>query len=146
MITKNYIKRKALEWEKGSKSIWRFGLRGLDPWACSISCDTKFFYVYPAASLCLYSLVPGHKVSGLVQITVLHLQVELARQEVRQLEEKRVKLLQIITHGGERLREEGSQRMGDGRIFQKIFRASLFNDDLSNEPNFGRIHLAGQYL
>ncbi len=23
---------------------------------------------------------------------------------------------------------------------------SLFNEDLSNEPNFGRIHLAGQYL
>jgi hypothetical protein len=36
--------------------------------------------------------------------------------------------------------------MTDGRIFLKIFRASLFNDDLSNEPNFGRIHLAGQYL
>ncbi len=28
----------------------------------------------------------------------------------------------------------------------KNLRASLFNDDLSNEPNFGRIHLAGQYL
>ncbi len=25
-------------------------------------------------------------------------------------------------------------------------RASLFNDDFSNEPNFGRIYLAGQYL
>ncbi len=36
--------------------------------------------------------------------------------------------------------------MGDGRILLKIFRASLFNDDLSNEPNFGRIYLAGQYL
>jgi hypothetical protein len=36
--------------------------------------------------------------------------------------------------------------MGDGRIFLKSFRASLFNDDLTNEPNFGRIHLAGQYL
>ncbi len=36
--------------------------------------------------------------------------------------------------------------MGGGRIFLKTFRASLFNDDLSNEPNFGRIHLAGQYL
>ncbi len=35
--------------------------------------------------------------------------------------------------------------MGDGRIFLKIFRASLLNDDLSNEPNLGRIHLAGQY-
>ncbi len=35
--------------------------------------------------------------------------------------------------------------MGEGRIFLKIFRASsLFNDELSNEPNFGRIHLAGQ--
>jgi hypothetical protein len=34
--------------------------------------------------------------------------------------------------------------MGDGRIFPKNRRASLFNDDLWNEPNFGRIHLAGQ--
>ncbi len=36
--------------------------------------------------------------------------------------------------------------MGDGRIVLKTFRASLLNDDLFNEPNFGRIHLAGQYL
>jgi hypothetical protein len=41
---------------------------------------------------------------------------------------------------------KGSQRMGGGQIFLKTFRASLFNEDLSNEPNFGRIHLAGQYL
>ncbi len=33
-----------------------------------------------------------------------------------------------------------------GRIFLITFRASLFNEDLSNEPNFGRIHLTGQYL
>ncbi len=36
--------------------------------------------------------------------------------------------------------------MGGGRIFLKTYRASLFNEDLSNEPNFGWIHLAGQYL
>jgi hypothetical protein len=30
--------------------------------------------------------------------------------------------------------------------FSKNLHASLFNDDLSNEPNFGRVHLAGQYL
>ncbi len=36
--------------------------------------------------------------------------------------------------------------MGGGRIFLKTFRASLFIDDLSNEPNFGRNHLAGQYV
>jgi hypothetical protein len=41
---------------------------------------------------------------------------------------------------------KGSQRMEGGRIFLKNPRACLFNDDLSNEPNFGRIHLAGQYL
>jgi hypothetical protein len=35
--------------------------------------------------------------------------------------------------------------MGGGRIFLEAFLASLFNDDLSNEHNFGRIHLAGQY-
>jgi hypothetical protein len=36
--------------------------------------------------------------------------------------------------------------MGDGRIFFKNLRASLFNDDLSNEPNFGRVHLTGQFF
>ncbi len=36
--------------------------------------------------------------------------------------------------------------MGGGRIFLQTLRAFLFNDDLSNEANFGRIHLAGQYL
>jgi hypothetical protein len=36
--------------------------------------------------------------------------------------------------------------MEDGQIFSKNLRDSLFNDDLSNEPNFGRIHLAGQCL
>jgi hypothetical protein len=36
--------------------------------------------------------------------------------------------------------------MGDGRIFLKILRDTSFNKDLSNEPNFGLIHLAGQYL
>jgi hypothetical protein len=36
--------------------------------------------------------------------------------------------------------------MGDGQIFPKYIRASLFNDDLWNDPNFGRIHLDGQYL
>ncbi len=36
--------------------------------------------------------------------------------------------------------------MGGGRIFLKTFRASLFNDNLSNETNYGGIHLAGQYL
>ncbi len=41
---------------------------------------------------------------------------------------------------------KGSHTMGDGRIISKNLRASLFNDDLSNEPNFLRIHLAGQYL
>ncbi len=35
--------------------------------------------------------------------------------------------------------------MGGGRIFLKTFRASLFNEGLLNEPNFGRIRLAGQY-
>jgi hypothetical protein len=41
---------------------------------------------------------------------------------------------------------KGSRRMGGGRIFRKTFRTYLFNEDLSNEPNFGKIHLAGQYL
>ncbi len=41
---------------------------------------------------------------------------------------------------------KGSHSMGDGRIFLKTGRDASFNKDLSNEPNFGRIHLAGQYL
>ena len=41
---------------------------------------------------------------------------------------------------------KGSQRMRGGRIFLKTFGAHLFSEDLSNEPNFGRVHLAGQYL
>jgi hypothetical protein len=32
--------------------------------------------------------------------------------------------------------------MGGGRIFLKTFHASLFYEDLSNEPNFGLIHFA----
>jgi hypothetical protein len=35
---------------------------------------------------------------------------------------------------------------GERADFSKNLRASLFNKDLSNGPNFGRIHLAGQYL
>ncbi len=41
---------------------------------------------------------------------------------------------------------KGSRRMGGGRIFLKSLRDISFYKDLSNEPNFGRIHLAGQYL
>jgi hypothetical protein len=41
---------------------------------------------------------------------------------------------------------KGSQRMGGGQIFLKTFRASLFTEDLSDEPNFSRIHIAGQYI
>ncbi len=40
----------------------------------------------------------------------------------------------------------GSHSMGDGRIFLKTCRDVSFNKVLSNEPTFGRIHLAGQYL
>ncbi len=41
---------------------------------------------------------------------------------------------------------KGSHSMVDGRIFLKTGRDASFNRDLSNEPNFDRIHLAGQYL
>ena len=41
---------------------------------------------------------------------------------------------------------KGSHSMGDGRIFLKSRRDASFNKDLSNEPNFDRIHLDGQYL
>ncbi len=36
--------------------------------------------------------------------------------------------------------------MGDRRIFLKTRCDTSFNKDLSNEPNFDRIHLAGPYL
>jgi hypothetical protein len=37
--------------------------------------------------------------------------------------------------------------MGDGQIFlKKNLHDITFNNDLSNKHNFGRIHLAGQYL
>jgi hypothetical protein len=36
--------------------------------------------------------------------------------------------------------------MGDRQSFLKGHHASLFNDDLSIESNFGQIHLTGQYL
>ncbi len=41
---------------------------------------------------------------------------------------------------------KGSHSMGDGQILLKPRRDDSFNKVLSNEPNFGRIHLAGQYL
>jgi hypothetical protein len=41
---------------------------------------------------------------------------------------------------------KGSHSMGDGRIFLKTGRDASFIKDLSNEPNFDWIHLAGQYL
>ncbi len=41
---------------------------------------------------------------------------------------------------------KGSHSMRDGRIFLKTRPDNSFNKVLSNEPNFGRIHLAGQYL
>jgi hypothetical protein len=41
---------------------------------------------------------------------------------------------------------KGSHSMGDGRILLKDQRDDSFKKVLSNEPNFGRIHLAGQYL
>jgi hypothetical protein len=51
----------------------------------------------------------------------------------------------VFINGAESLK--GSHRMGERRIFiKKKHRASSFNKDLFNEPNFGRIHLAGQYL
>jgi hypothetical protein len=41
---------------------------------------------------------------------------------------------------------QGSQRIGDRRIFLNTLHACLFNDNLMNEPNFGRIRLEGQWL
>ncbi len=41
---------------------------------------------------------------------------------------------------------KGSHKMDGYGDFSENLRASLFNKDLSDEPNFRRIHLAGQYL
>ncbi len=41
---------------------------------------------------------------------------------------------------------KGSHSLGGGRIFLKTRRDASFNKDLSNEPNFDRIHLVGQFL
>jgi hypothetical protein len=41
---------------------------------------------------------------------------------------------------------KSSHSMGHGQIFLKTRRDASFNKDLSNEPNFDRIHLGGQYL
>jgi hypothetical protein len=41
---------------------------------------------------------------------------------------------------------KGSHSMGDGRIFLKTRRDASFYKDLSNEPNFNGINIAGQYL
>jgi hypothetical protein len=41
---------------------------------------------------------------------------------------------------------KGLSQDGGRADFSKNLRASIFNKGLSNEPNFGRIHLAGQYL
>jgi hypothetical protein len=41
---------------------------------------------------------------------------------------------------------QGSHSMGGGRIFLKTRRDVSFNKVLWNEPIFGLIHLAGQYL
>jgi hypothetical protein len=51
-------------------------------------------------------------------------------------------------------RFKGLSQGGGGDFLNKFYinlllfslRASLFNKDLSNEPNFSGIHLAGQYL
>ncbi len=49
-----------------------------------------------------------------------------------------------VRGGSESLK--GSHRMGDGRIFQKIPAPLSFIKAFLNESNFGRVHLAGQYL
>ncbi len=47
---------------------------------------------------------------------------------------------QLVRYGAVTLK--GSQRIGDGWIFLKTLRAFLFNNDLSNEPNFSRIYIS----
>jgi hypothetical protein len=46
-----------------------------------------------------------------------------------EMDPAKIMLIRLDPHG-----------MVDGRIFLKNLRASLFNEDLSNEPNFGPIH------
>jgi hypothetical protein len=42
--------------------------------------------------------------------------------------------------------KELSQDGGRVDFYKKNLRDTFFNKDISNEPNFGLIHLAGQYL
>ncbi len=52
-----------------------------------------------------------------------------------------------ITERDDPVTLKDSHRMGDRRIFfLKNSTSPLFKEGLSNEHNFGRIHLAGQYL
>jgi hypothetical protein len=44
------------------------------------------------------------------------------------------------------LAASASMLMPSSPAMLKTLHASLFNKNLSNEPNFDRIHLAGQYL
>jgi hypothetical protein len=80
---------------------------------------------------------------GLLIIKPLKGQKQYFSIQPKHLYSKRARL---YLKGTVRRDGSGYHNMGDGRIFLKNLRASLFNDDLSNEPNVGRIHLAGQYL
>ncbi len=52
---------------------------------------------------------------------------------------------QLKKKGGALILQRDLGGWGAAGIFG-TFSASLFNEDLSNEHNFGRIHLAGKYL
>ncbi len=52
----------------------------------------------------------------------------------------------LITVWDDAIALKGSHPIGDGRIFLKSLRDTSFNKDLLNEPNFGWIRLAEQYL
>jgi hypothetical protein len=57
-----------------------------------------------------------------------------------------VTTVQLDGSGRNKVHSKGLAARGTGVDFYKNHRTSFFYEDLSNEPNLGRIHLAGQYL
>jgi hypothetical protein len=72
----------------------------------------------------------------------------MEKKDLIQVRNEHSPQLSILLNGKTRNRFNtlGFSEDGGWADFSKTFRASLFNEDLSIDPNFCRIHLAGQYL
>ncbi len=85
-----------------------------------------------------------------IQICLSHSCQQLYAVNKRQLKEMCALLAICFQIANSRTRWrcnfKGLSQHGGRADFSQNLRASIFNDDLSNEPNFCRIHLGGQYL